>query len=120
MLFHFWNLEINSYTLLNDIAPLQDNSPTRRGAISYAVNGVIIKTFFFFCRNYCLVVFKIFCFFKDADFLLGTLAPTAERYKKIDYTTFFINSPSGLLIPFPEPSVNIAAVIQPFSIKVLN
>ena len=52
------------------------------------------------------------------DFLLGTLAPTAERYKKIDYTTFFINDPSGLLIPFPETVANIAAVIQPFTSKV--
>ena len=56
---------------------------------------------------------------KEADFLLGTLAPTAERYKKIDYTTFFILAPSGLLIPFPETlNFNIAAIIQPFSIKV--
>jgi len=46
--------------------------------------------------------------------VLGGSASTSIRFKVIDFSTPWFETPIGFLIPYPISNENIAAIVKPF------
>ena len=46
---------------------------------------------------------------------LGAMVGTSERFKDADFSSPWISRPFSILIPIPNSSTNIGALIQPMS-----
>ena len=56
---------------------------------------------------------------QEADYMLGALLATAERFKSIDYSTSWTTNPLGILIPYPKVSLKyVSAVVEPLAYEV--
>ncbi len=49
---------------------------------------------------------------------LGALVVTSERFKDADVSSPWMSSPYSILIPIPNSSTNIGALVQPMSTEV--
>ena len=61
-----------------------------------------------------------FILLKEADLVLGGTASTSNRIKKIDFSTPWLETPIGFLIPYPTSNENIAAIVKPFDLTVIT
>ena len=109
------------YSYLNVYAPTADDSPTRRGAISYIRSGVSyctpIKQLAYECisLNSSLPIIYECIIDQEADLMLGANVPLPSRYKYVDYPASWVEGPFSILIPIPKSSVNAAAFVHPFT-----
>ncbi|EFX67399.1 hypothetical protein DAPPUDRAFT_115497 [Daphnia pulex] len=55
---------------------------------------------------------------KEAELYLGALVVTSERFKDADFPSPWMSSSFSILIPIPNSSTNIGALIQPMSTEV--
>ena len=51
---------------------------------------------------------------------LGTFVGTLERFKIADFSSPWMSGPFSILIPIPNFSTNIGALIEPMSTEVLT
>jgi hypothetical protein len=49
---------------------------------------------------------------------VGTLTLNLERYRVVDYATFFLEEPTTILIPPPTKEARLFACVRPFQLKV--
>ena len=52
--------------------------------------------------------------------VLGGTASTSNRIKIIDFSTPWLETPIGFLIPYPTSNENIAAIVKPFDLTVIT
>lgn len=52
--------------------------------------------------------------------VLGAIFPDIKINDRLDFTTSWLDSPLGILIPIPEASTNYTALLQPFRYQVTN
>ena len=109
-------LFINSYVPI--IGPmLVDDFPNQRGGISYLRQGV--KSISLLLSIAYLHALKLGILkFQEADLHLGAMVGTSERFKDADFSSPWISRPFSILIPIPNSSTNIGALIQPMSTSI--
>ena len=49
---------------------------------------------------------------------IGTLTLNLERYRVVDYATFFLEEPTTILIPPPTKEARLFACVRPFQFQV--
>ncbi|EFX71751.1 hypothetical protein DAPPUDRAFT_111452 [Daphnia pulex] len=55
---------------------------------------------------------------KEADLFVGAVVGTLNRFKDSDFSAPWMAGPLSILIPIPESSVNIGALVEPMSTEV--
>ena len=92
-LFLFFNSV--SYEILQVSPAYVDDRKTTRGAMSYLTSG-------------------------EADLMATPAVMSNERFKKMSSPHPWLLTPMNLMIPTPQPSMQIKAVIQPYSSQVID
>ena len=59
-----------------------------------------------------------YCIKQEADMILAGNPVIASRMRIVDFSISWIDTPVGLLIPFPTEQSNYKAIVKPFEWKV--
>lgn len=82
-----------------------------RGVVDYLLDGVTVMIT---TTVSCELTYKSLHVIQSADLLAHDISATPERYAMMDLTLPWIYGDTSFLIPTPDSSTNVEAVLKPF------